>query len=569
MRPCSIRRDGARRAATSSRPRLTRILPARASDPRAWIGHPRSDLHREAGTRGRRYALGEGEFFPVGALIGRRPTTNTYRAETDTFCWELGAADFRALLERSARFRAFCTDHLAALLGRSQRSLRAEAGVSVTDAAGMLAPLRSVLKRAPVACAADRPLGEVLRTMHEARIGSMIVVGAHGVPVGIFTTADVLRTAASRMAPDTAIGAVMTRDPVTLEAEATLADAALAMARHAIRHVVVTRDGKLAGIVSERDLFALQRIGLRRTSGRVHSAANLSELIAAAEDIRALMRQLLAQGVGTETLTAMISALNDAVTRRAIELAAPAHELPEAWCWLALGSEGRMEQTFATDQDNALIFREGQAPLSFADEVNRNLDAAGFPLCKGDVMARNPRWCLSARDWHGQFDRWIRNYTPEALLNASIFFDFRPLAGDARLAGALREHILAQTRANPSFCRAMAQTALAACPPLGLLSDFSSEELDLKLLGARPFVDAARVLALAAGSPETGTAARLRAAGERTAVEAFFYVQTLRVRRESNRVRVAELNDIDRRILKAAFRQAMLLQSRLRLEYQL
>jgi CBS domain-containing protein len=515
--------------------------------------------------------LGPGEAFPIGALIGRRATVYTYRADADTFCWELEAADFHALLERSRRFRAFCTDHLAALVERSHRALRSAAAEQALDNAGMLAPLRSVLRRAPVYCLGDTPLREVLRIMQGERVGSMVVADEAGRPVGIFTTQDVLERIAAPQAPvDVPIMAAMTPFPVALEEEATLAEAAIAMARHGIRHIVVTRDGKLAGVVSERDLFALQRMGLQRTSEQIRFARTTEELVAAAEAVRRLAQQLLAQGVAAEALTAMISALNDSLTQRIISLAGGNHVVAGAWCWLALGSEGRMEQTFVTDQDNALIIEgDKNALLSFADEVNRTLDACGFPLCKGDIMARNPQWCLTGPQWRRVFDDWIRNNDPQALLNASIFFDFRPLAGDARLAGTLRESVLAQTRANRTFCRALAETAIQVKPPLGLIADFSADELDLKLLGARPFVDAARVLALAAGAPDTGTAARLRAADEKTAADAFHYIQTLRLRAGGNRVRVSELNDIDRRVLKGAFRQAALLQERLRLEFQL
>ena len=129
--------------------------------------------------------------------------------------------------------------------------------------------------------------------------------------------------------------------------------------------------------------------------------------------------------------------------------------------------------------------------------------------------------------------------------------------------------VLAQAAANRAFLRAMAETALRVRPPLGLLSDFGRSEIDLKALGTRPFVDAARVLALAAGSAETGTAARLRGAGETTAVDAFHYLQMLRLRQGGNRVRVDELNEIDRRVLKESFRQLVRLQNRLRLDYQL
>jgi CBS domain-containing protein len=514
---------------------------------------------------------GPGECFPVGALIGRRATTNVYRAEADTFCWELAGDDFHALMEKSPRFRAFCTDHLALLLARSQRRLREEAAEAVIDGAGMLATLASALRRAPVTCRPDTPVREVLERMRRERIGSMVVVDEAQRPLGIFTTQDVLeRIALPQARFDAAIEQVMTRPVVALEEEASLADAACAMARHRIRHVVVTRDGRAAGVLSERDLFSLQRIGVTRTSERIRAAESLEALVQAAAEVRALSRQLLVQGVAAEPLTAMISTLNDALTQRVIELARARHALPDHWCWLALGSEGRMEQTFVTDQDNALIYsgERGELP-AFADEVNRGLDACGFPLCKGDIMARNPRWCLTGPEWRRVFDDWIRNNDPEALLNASIFFDFRPIYGDARLAGELRESVLRQTRANRTFLRALADTTLRVRPPLGLLSDFTEDELDLKALGARPFVDAARVLALEAGSAETGTAARLRGAGEATAVAAFHFIQALRLRREENRVRVRELNEIDRRVLKEAFRQAATLQERLRLDHRL
>ena len=515
--------------------------------------------------------LGPGEAFPLGALMGRRATVYDYRAETDTFCWELDAAGFHELLEKSPRFRRFATQYLASLAERSQRAVRSEAAAAALDSANMLAPLKSVLRRAPVSCAQEATLGEAVRRMHAERVGSIVVVDAKGLPSGIFTTVDLLESMAAGALLEEPIRARMTPRPVTLEEDATLADAALAMARHGFRHIVVTRDGRLAGVVSERDLFALQRLGLRRTAERIRAAAQLGPLVEAAHDIRQLTRHLLAQGVAAGPLTAMTSALNDALTRRVIELAAARHSLDGAWCWLALGSEGRMEQTFVTDQDNALIIQGEQQPfLVFADQVNRDLDACGYPLCKGDIMARNPRWCLSPQEWRRNFDGWIRNNDPQALMHAGIFFDFRPLAGEARLAGELREAVLAQTKANRTFLRAMAQAALqGARPPLGLLSDFSSDQLDLKLAGARPFVDAARVLALAEARSETNTAARLQAAGEPTAADAFHYVQTLRLRRESNQLSVAGLDDIERRVLKGAFRQAALLQQRLAADFGL
>jgi CBS domain-containing protein len=267
------------------------------------------------------------------------------------------------------------------------------------------------------------------------------------------------------------------------------------------------------------------------------------------------------------------------------------------WCWLAFGSEGRLEQTLDTDQDNGLVFvPESEADaetlrerfLPFARRVNALLDACGFPLCKGEVMAGNPRWCLSMTEWRGQFASWISTATPEDLLNATIFFDFRAVAGDVRLAMALQRWLLGSTGDNDLFLRFMAANALRGGPPLGRIRDFvvdrESGLLDLKRDGSRIFVDVARILALALGIPETATVGRLQLAGSQlgwprrevdACLEAFDFIQQLRLRGQQekagppNRIAPAALNELERAFLKESFRQARKLQQRLQLRYQL
>ena len=187
----------------------------------------------------------------------------------------------------------------------------------------------------------------------------------------------------------------------------------------------------------------------------------------------------------------------------------------------------------------------------------------------------------------------MREPTPQALLNANIVFDFRALCGDTTLCDALREWLFGYTQANPMFLRLMVQNALETDAPLGLIRAFAVDDepavkgtLDLKARGTRLFVDCARVFALALGIPDTGTAARLRLAGERlhverrhvdATVEAFHFLQLLRLRQQDlpaaqgnpNRIDPYALHEIDQRMLKEAFRQAKQLQERLRLSYRL
>ncbi|MBP8120221.1 MAG: nucleotidyltransferase, partial [Burkholderiales bacterium] len=394
-----------------------------------------------------------------------------------------------------------------------------------------------------------------------------------------------------------------------------------AMARFRFRHVLVMEEGKLPGVVSERDLFTMQRLSLGELAKSIEQAAGADSLAHAAGEVRRLATALLAQGVGAEQLTQFVTTLNDSIVSRALALAAADAPPPDTkWCWMGLGSEGRMEQTLATDQDNALIFilppgaslaATRESFVAFADRVNRILDQCGFPLCKGNIMARNPRWCLTLDEWKDTFLHWMRSANGEALLNAAIFFDFRSLHGDSGLAGELRDWLGPQVAAQPLFVLQMVNNALQVRPPLGLLRDFVKDDgeageypgtIDLKKFGTRPFVDAARIFSLRHGVAASNTADRLRLAAPKmrmhedeaaAIIEGFHFIQLLRLRNQEgaalhaatawgdhhhadsllpphhpNRIDPDQLNELDRRILKEALRQARKLQSRLELDFK-
>lgn len=323
-----------------------------------------------------------------------------------------------------------------------------------------------------------------------------------------------------------------------------------------------------------------------RLAAAMTVAPNTATLVTCAAEARDLA-MAFCEDASAAQVTRLLSQLNDRVVQRVLALRAPGFRLPPAgWCWLGLGSEGRLEQTFTTDQDNGLLFSASSAAeardlrerfLPFARAVNEDLAACGFALCEGEIMAGNPRWCLSQAEWREHFVAWVRTPEPEALLNASIFFDFRPLAGETVLADALRHDLLELTRGNEIFLRMMTSNALAASPPLGRLRDFVTDEghmLDLKKFGSRIFVDAARILALGAGCAATDTVARLTAAlqpagDSQAAVHAFHAIQQLRLVAGGNRIDPAILNEFDRRVLHAALQQARNLQQGLKARFHI
>lgn len=467
--------------------------------------------------------------------------------------------------------------------------------------------LSSVIRREPMTVPPGTSLHHSLQVMEEHKLGSIVVAEPDtGVPVGIFTTQDLLRLTALQVpALDQPIDNVMTRHLVTLGPDCTAYDAALVMSRERLRHLlIVNESSRLLGVVSQNDLFSLQRIGIKEISEEISSAKDTDILVGCAADIRLLSDNMLAQGIGAEQLTHFISTLNDLLTLRLIELTRAEFDLPETrWCWIALGSEGRFEQTFSSDQDNGLIFEASdeltektrQRLLPFAQTVNRKLDQCGFLLCRGNIMAGNPMWCLSIKEWEQKFASWIASPTPQSLLNASIFFDFRPLYGANELGVELKGWLLGACKKNTLFLYHMAQDALQKRPPLGILREFSFEKsvefpgtIDLKMYGAWPFVNAARILSIEESVTETSTAQRLRLALKEkhpggsvsvaAMIDAFYFIQLLRLRHQhtlrgkavgANRINPYDLNEFDRQILKEAFRQARKLQRTLRLAYQL
>ncbi len=558
------------------------------------------------------FEAGIGDCFPVGALLAGRPVSLVYRSVTDTFCLLLPRARFEQLAQMSGPFLDFCKRRLGALLDMSRQQLQATYASEASAERTMNTALRDLVRaRKPLTCAPDTPLREAFGRMHQSHVGSIIVVEGDAAGgerlAGILTRTDLIGRVILPEVPLTApVSTVMTRGVRSLDANDTAADATLLMAEHSIRHIpVMQREGgrrKVVGVVSERDLFALHRLTVRQLAVAIRRADSVEGLSMVAADIRRLSHHLVAQGVGAAQLTRLISHLNDQLTVRLLTLACEKFQVdPQSFCWLSFGSEGRGEQTIATDQDNGILLGESAGTrerlLELADFTNEALASCGFPLCRGNIMARNPALTLPYAGWEEMFMRWIDRGDPEALLAASIYFDFRPLFGDILLANQLRVEVVERAQANPRFLKQMSDNAMRNRPPApGRLTESlfgesgGPDRVDLKMHGTVPFVDAARIWALRAGLHETNTAERykrLAEAGQLPAddvdgwIAAFEFFQLMRLRAQHrrehaygasnednpNEVELRSLSPLDRRILNESFRQARKVQQRLELDF--
>ena len=548
-----------------------------------------------------------GECFPLAALLGERATRTEHLAGEDTFCLQLNKAAFIRVFSMSDIFRDFALRGVSSLLDQVNQQVQRRAAETLGTQYSLNTPLGELAMRHPVACVPDTPLREAVGQMHEQQVGSIVIIDDQRFPIGIFTLRDLREVVADASAELTApVSCHMTASPFFLSPTATAFDAAMAMTERHIAHVCLVENQRLCGVVSERDLFSLQRVDLVHLARTIRHAPRLDTLVFLRGEIGQLVDRMLAHGASSTQITQIITLLNDHTVSRVIELALAERGDPGVpFSWMCFGSEGRREQTLHTDQDNGILFEARDASeteairarlLPLAQHINQCLAQCGFTLCKGNIMAGNPELCLSRAEWARRFAGFIREASPENLLGSSIYFDLRVVWGDEHACEQLRQQILEQVADNRLFQRMMAANALRQRPPVGRFREFvltrqgtdKAATLDLKVQGLTPFVDGARLLALANGIGANNTLERLRQLVAKSIIdpldgaafeEAYHFIQQTRMQQHqrqtrdnqpySNRVDPDSLNHLDRRILRESLRQAQRLQSSLALRYQL
>jgi CBS domain-containing protein len=426
-----------------------------------------------------------------------------------------------------------------------------------------------------VTCASHDTVAQAARRMRDQRVSSLIVEGR---PPGLVTATDLRdRVLAAGLGPDTPVGQVMSTPLHTMPAEATVGELLLAMVERGVHHLPLTRHGRLVGMVTDADLLRHQSSHPLLVRRQLDRATGPEGLAGYAREVTAAAARLVRAGAPAGDVTRFVASAHDALFVRAVRDGEAALGPPPCpYALLILGSGARREPTLRTDQDHALVLADDPPPdaddwfAALAERLAATLEGCGLPRCPGDVMATNPARRVPLGAWQDQFAQWIEQPEEEALLGAAIFFDFRRLHGDLEAERPLRR-VVGWAAGNRRFLGRLAAAALRRRPPLGFLRHLRGEQrgrLDLKAHGTAPIVDLARLLALEAGSPETGTVARLREAAERGRVgtaaadlaASFEYLQQVRLRHQADRlaagdapddiVALAELTALQRRWLK-------------------
>jgi CBS domain-containing protein len=396
-----------------------------------------------------------------------------------------------------------------------------------------------------------------------------------GDPPAIVTDRDLRnRVLAEELGPETPVTRVASSPLLAVPASTPVYAAWRSLLDGGVHHLAVERDGEIAGVLTASDLLRHSARGPVAVLRHVERLPGREALPGYAAQVADMASSLVAGGLDAVAIAGLVARVNDVLTHRLlrwaeVELGTP----PAPYAWLVFGSEGRMEQTLLTDQDNALVYAdEGAAHRdwfqAFAERVNADLEVAGFPPCPGGHMARNDHGTLS--EWRAKLDACVDE--PNAH-DAELYFDLRAVGG--RLDVSSLEGPIARAGRSGILLHLLAREALEFGPPGALVLRLkgATSVVDLKRHGLIPLVFLARVHALEVGSSARSTPERIAAAekagllGPRAAgglAEAFRFLLGLRLRVQlrtmegggapTNQTSLGLLTPVERSRLREAFR---------------
>ncbi len=363
--------------------------------------------------------------------------------------------------------------------------------------------------------------------MRSGKSSFIFINSETGNAMGILTERDLTRKViAAGIDTSQLVETVMSTPLLKISEHALVIEALMTMLQTDVRHLAVENgQHEVVAVLSQREFLVAQGHSHLFLIREITQARSVDDIISCQRQIPRLVRALITNGANAANINRFITAVTDATTKRVLELVVEKMgPPPRPFAFMVMGSEGRREQTLKTDQDNAIIYADGDPVqdakthayfIRLGETVCNQLDQVGYTFCPGEIMARNPKWCQSFSVWKGYFTHWIRKAEPEDLLQASIFFDFRWAYGDEQLVRQLREHLFQSLEGWSGFFRHLTENALHFKPPLGFFRNFVVESkgehrnaFDIKS-AMTPIVDFARIYALKQHINETNTLRRL------------------------------------------------------------
>ncbi|MEA3409918.1 MAG: DUF294 nucleotidyltransferase-like domain-containing protein [Pseudomonadota bacterium] len=393
--------------------------------------------------------------------------------------------------------------------------------------------VRDHMDRAPVAVPPEASTAGVVDAMRESGGSSVVVLGTDGAPAGILTERDVVRRLAFQDVAAEPVAGFMSSPVHTIQESDYLFHAIASMRRLNLRHMpVLDATGRLSGLLHLHRALADASCPLMQQIDVLTHEATMEGLAKVKNAQVDVAHALLEEQVPARDIQRLLTQINNDIYRRIVGMQITAMkeeglgEPPVRFAVIVMGSGGRGESFLFPDQDNGFVledYPDSMHPrvdryfIELAERMTTGLDEVGISLCRGYVMATNPLWRKSLDQWFMQLRHWMAAANPNILRLTDVFFDFTPVAGDRKLAAALRDRLTRMARGNYGFLRETQRAQEGHGVALGLFGRLSPDhspgpwkgKLNLKYHGLLPLVEAARLLALREGIADTSTPARL------------------------------------------------------------
>jgi CBS domain-containing protein len=477
-----------------------------------------------------RGVLGEGDLYGgISMLVNNGVAVRSISTLENTYFYILPKAAFLKICNEHKAFAEYFTgDFGKSMMDSSYASIIKSTATPVQSETQFFnLQVQDVYHQNILSCSEDTSIQQAASLMSDRKCSSIFIKNAEGEYTGVVTDTDLRSKVIAKGHDITApIAAIMSSPLHSVQMDSMVSEALLEMMDTNLKHLAV-RDlqSNVVGILTNRDMLTAQEQSPFFVVREIASASGLDEIVENQTRIPRLIQNMLNSGAKAKTITRLISSISDAILEKLVGFAldelGPA---PSEFVFLIVGSEGRNEQTLKTDQDNAIIYADvGKSEssaakayfLKFGERVCTWLDQAGYDFCKGDVMAKNPKWCQPLSLWKRYFYSWVRVSTPKDLMQSNIFFDLRGGCGNNELVDELRLFLFESLDGWTRFFRDLAVNALGFKPPLGFFRNFVVEskgehrhKLDIKK-SMTPIVDIARIYALNNNISETNTQERL------------------------------------------------------------
>lgn len=484
----------------------------------------------ENGKTAQKDRISEGSIFGgISILLNDSIAIRSLRTIEDTYFYTWPKSKFLDMCSRHEAFTEYFTDTFGKrMLDRSYASIVAQTMQPREESLQYLnQSIEGIFQNHIVYCLSDMTIQSAAELMTRHRCSSILVRNVDGRFVGIVTDNDLRQKVIARgLSILEPVSTIMSTPLKTISQKALIFEVLMTMMQDHIKHLAVTAPNEqVVGIITDKDILSSQGQSPLFLIREVQSVDRVEDIAHLYRRLPGVIQNLIRNGAKARNLTRLITTLSDSILTRLVDMGIEQVGRPPCrFAFLVMGSEGRKEQTLKTDQDNAIMYEdppESSAEefreyfLSLGETVCTWLDQVGYHLCKGDVMAKNPRWCQPVSVWKEYFMTWTHHAEPKDLLQASIFFDFRGGFGDMEMVADLRRYLNQILQGWSGFFRHLTENALYFRPPLGFFRNFIVESkgehrdsFDIKA-AMMPIIDIVRIYALKHGIIETNTPERM------------------------------------------------------------